>query len=92
MLLQGNLQHMFDALYEMGIIDPVLDKDWQKAMDNRACYESELAQAVTAANEASGDIKLLVNKLNKFKGPVLEYLAIEVAREFAEYHSQHAVH
>ena len=30
MFLQGNLQNVFDALYTLGAIDPVLKKDWKQ--------------------------------------------------------------
>ena len=30
MFLQGNLQIVFDALYHLGVIDPVLKLDWKK--------------------------------------------------------------
>lgn len=33
MYLQGNLQAVFDALYHMGVIDPVLEMDWNKALE-----------------------------------------------------------
>ena len=33
MYLQGDLQTVFDALFHMGIIDPVLELDWTEALE-----------------------------------------------------------
>ncbi len=88
MYLQGNLQAVFDALYHMGVIDPVLEMDWGKALDEMNEYESEFFRVLNVANEYQDDMQTLMVNLKKFDQQTLSYLAMEVAREYAEYHSR----
>lgn len=88
MYLQGNLQAVFDALYHMGVIDPVLEMDWSKALDEMNDYEDEFFQVLNVANEYQDDMQTLMVNLKKFDQQTLSYLAMEVAREYAEYHSR----
>ena len=90
--LQGNLQNVFDALYELGVIDPVLEMDWQIAMRNRPKYERQIDQVVDLVNHFQGGSDLLASALQQFDAKTLEYLAIEVAREFAEFNSRTQLH
>lgn len=91
MLLQGNLQRMFDVLYELGVIDPVLEKDWQVALEKRDAYATELNQAVSLVNSCN-EVSTLKSALGSLAPAALEYLAMEVAREFAEYHARTSLH
>jgi hypothetical protein len=88
MYLQGNLQAVFDALFHMGVIDPVLEMDWGKALDEMNEYEDEFFQVLNVANEYQDDMQTLMVNLKKFDQQTLSYLAMEVAREYAEYHSR----
>lgn len=92
MHLQGNLQVVFDALYEMGIIDPVLRMDWKDANRERHLHARDLDRAVQIANRFAGSRHLLVAELEKFDEQTLSYLAMEVAREFADYHARKELH
>lgn len=88
MYLQGNLQAVFDALFHMGVIDPVLEMDWGKALDEMNEYADEFFQVLTVANSYQDDMQTLMSNLKKFDQQTLSYLAMEVAREYAEYHSR----
>ena len=92
MYLQGQLQNVFDALYELGVIDPVLGKDWQRAMDDLPTYIDEVRDAMRVANEAQENQPELIKRLKEFEPVILEYLAMEVAREFADYHARESLH
>ena len=92
MHLQGNLQIVFDALYQIGVIDPVLKMDWKTARVDQHLYAVDIAQAVHVANVCGNDIELLVEELEKFDEKTLSYLAMEVAREFADYHARKELH
>ena len=92
MLIQGNLQLVFDALYEIGVIDPVLDRDWQEAMDERDQYVHQIDMAVQIVNRVGHERGIMIRELKKLDSKTLEYLAMEVAREFAEYHSRKQIH
>ena len=92
MYLQGNLQAVFDALYHMGVIDPVLEMDWSKAMDQLSDHADDFFQALVVANENQDDPDRLMSHLKKFDQQTLCYLAMEVAREYADYHSRQTLH
>lgn len=92
MYLQGNLQAVFDALYHMGVIDPVLEMDWGKALDEMGAYADEFNQVLSIANTCQDDLQELVRGLKKFDQKTLSYLAMEVAREYADYHSRETLH
>lgn len=92
MYLQGNLQAVFDALYHMGVIDPVLEMDWSKELDQMHKHAGRFFEIVSVANHHQGDVGELMNKLKQFDEKTLTYLAMEVAREYADYHSREALH
>lgn len=92
MYLQGNLQAVFDALYHMGVIDPVLEMDWGKALDEMGDYAEEFFHVLEIANACQDDVTELVGNLKKFDQQILSYLAMEVAREYADYHSRETLH
>ncbi len=92
MYLQGNLQAVFDALYHMGIIDPVLEMDWGKALDQMPEYADDFFQVLSIANSYQDDMEMLMLSLKKFDQQTLSYLAMEVAREYADYHSRETLH
>lgn len=92
MHLQGNLQVVFDALFELGIIDPVLRMDWKDANRERHLHARELDKAVAIVNRFAGSRATLVAELEQFDDQTLSYLAMEVAREFADYHARKELH
>jgi hypothetical protein len=92
MYLQGNLQHVFDALYEMGMIEPVLKMDWQHAIKEIEHNPDSFHEVMSVVNTHQEDYQTLMSKLELFSEKTLSYLAMEVAREFADYHSRNEVH
>jgi len=92
MYLQGNLQELFDALYQLGVIDPVLKLDWGEALDELPHHFEEFMDIVQTANIHQGDVQHLMGELGKFDQSALNYLAMEVAREFADYHARETIH
>ena len=92
MHLQGNLQKIFDALYEIGVIDPVLKMDWKSARAEAHMYANEVSAAVRVANKYAHDAEVLIEELGKFDDKTLSLLAMEVAREFADYHARKELH
>jgi hypothetical protein len=91
MHLQGDLQLVFDALYQMGIIDPVLKMDWEQITLKRKDHEFEFRRAVRTVNECGGDVNVMVSELKKFDSQTLEILAMEVAKEYADFHARRSV-
>jgi hypothetical protein len=92
MFLQGNLQNVFDALYQLGIIDPVLKMDWKEAMKAKSSYEWDFKNAVLLANAYQSSTEELATHLTTVNRKGLEFLAMEVAREFADYQSRTELH
>lgn len=86
--LQGNLQSLFDALYELGVIDPVLQSSWRDGLEEVERRSPELLKAIEIVNTCGGDIELLYSSLAKLDPQTLEILAMEVAREYADFHSR----
>ncbi len=92
MFLQGNLQIVFDALYNLGIIDPVLKMDWSKALEEVQSNPRRLQRAVSVANDYQQNPQELKEKLEAFDQKTLSYLAMEVARELASFHTRKTLH
>jgi hypothetical protein len=92
MYLQGQLQTVFDALYEMGIIEPVLKMDWQTAYKQMEQETGKLEHIVHVVNTHNNDVEELITRLEQFDEKLLSYLAMEVAREFADFHACSQIH
>jgi len=92
MFIQGNLQVVFDALYSVGAIDPVLGMDWEK-INSEMNNSPHLVNKVCARiNACAGDHSLLVEILKTFEPKLLNFVAMEVAREFCEYQDRKELH
>jgi len=92
MFIQGDLPALFDALYEVGAIDPVLKMDWSQLADEITRHQYVLHEAFRSINACSGDRELLVQKLKFLDDKSLNYVAMEVAREFAEFQDRKELH
>lgn len=92
MYLQGNLQNVFDALYYLGVIDPVLEMDWKEAIEEMSLHNDEFSAIVNVANSNQDSVETLKSELGKFDQRTLGYLAMEVAREFADFHAREELH
>ncbi|RME17505.1 MAG: cytochrome [Bdellovibrio sp.] len=92
MYLQGSLQSVFDALYQMGIIDPVLEMDWQEALQNMPSKYPKLFEVVEVVNKNQPDVQKMILELERFDTETLKFLAMEVAREYADFHLRETLH
>lgn len=92
MLLQGNLQNVFDALYTLGAIDPVLKMDWQVMNKEFESHMDHVYDSFRTINKHSGDFNILLKEMEKMDTKTLQYLAMEVAREFCEYQDRSSLH
>jgi len=92
MYLQGNLQAVFDALYNLGVIDPVLEMDWAQALEEMGDHGPVIDEALRIANLYQSDPGKLAQELARFDEKTLGYLAMEVAREFADFHARNHLH
>ncbi len=97
MFIQGNLQVLFDALYEVGVIDPVLKMDWSQVNEDiqnqqLSGEDLHLQSMFEVVNQCQGDKDMLMNKLRVLDEKSLVYLAMEVAREYAEFQDRKELH
>ena len=92
MFLQGDLQALFDALYSVGAIDPVLKMDWEQVTQEMARNPSLVKQAMDAINACKGNQTLLVQQLHMMDSRSVNYIAMEVAREFVEFQDRSNLH
>ena len=92
MFLQGDLQAMFDALYTVGAIDPVLKMDWNQVTAQAQKYPLKIEKAFSDLNQCRGVRDELVLKLSRMEPQMVQYIAVEVAREFCEFQDKHAIH
>jgi hypothetical protein len=90
--LQGDLQVVFDTLYEMGVIEPVLEKDWKPGLEEMKTDSPRLLRAIGVVNGCGKDRGLLRLELARLDRSTLEILAMEVAREYADYHLRTSLH
>ncbi len=92
MFIQGNLQAVFDALYSVGAIDPVLGMDWEKINNEMSSSPQLVGHACASINACAGDPKLLVEALRNLEPKLLNFVALEVAREFCEFQDRKELH
>ena len=92
MFIQGDLQAVFDALYTVGAIDPVLGMDWEKINSEMNSFPQLVNRACASINACDGDKSLLIETLKKFEPKLLNFVALEVAREFCEFQDRKELH
>lgn len=92
MFLQGDLQAVFDALYSMGAIDPVLKMDWAEISKEMERKPSLVKKVMQAVNSCGGDRDVLLSNFQKLDEKSIHYIAMEVAREFCEFQDRKELH
>ncbi len=85
MFIQGDLQAVFDALYSVGAIDPVLKMDWEIIMNEAVRHSTMMDRAIADLNDCAGDRSKLAAHLRCLDSRVVNYIVVEVAREFADF-------
>lgn len=90
--LQGDLQAVFDTLYDLGVIEPILNMDWRPGLEELSQGSPRLMHAIRIVNGCRNDRALLRAELSKMDRKSLEILAMEVAREYADYHMRQTIH
>lgn len=91
MFIQGNLQVVFDALYAVGAIDPVLKADWSEITKDMLRNPQILSSAFEAVNACGNNRDLLIRQLHAMDNRSLNYIAMEVAREFCEFQDRTSI-
>lgn len=92
MFLQGDLQVVFDALYSVGAIDPVLGMDWDKINAEMNGTPQLVNSLCMRINACRGDKTLLMETFRTLEPKYLNFIALEVAREFCEFQDRKQLH
>lgn len=92
MYLQGDLQVVFDALYSIGAIDPVLKMDWSGITSQMEQFPHRVHEVCRSINECNGDQRLIVQTLHMMDPQAVNFIALEVAREFCEFQERKELH
>jgi hypothetical protein len=92
MFIQGDLQAVFDALYSIGAIDPVLSADWTKINQVMTAKPHLVNRVCDSINACSGNRNMLIKTLLDMDKTSLEFVAVEVAREFSEFQDRKELH
>lgn len=90
--IQGDLQAVFDALYSLGAIDPLLKEDWKVLTTEMEQSPAAYQRGLKEINSCKGDRKEMIKKLAGFDRKVMQYIAVEVARELAEFTDRKTLH
>ena len=90
--IQGDLQTVFDVLYLIGTVDPMLKTNWNAIRNQEKEFSSKLSLAIEAVNQCSGDRTLLLSRLQALDAKTLQILTMEVGRELAEFADRQSIH
>ncbi|MFN8791080.1 MAG: cytochrome [Bdellovibrionales bacterium] len=92
MYLQGNLQLVFDALFTIGAIDPILKMDWSEVTRQMEEQPLRLHRACETLNDCRDDFSRMVETLKRMDSTTIHFVALEVAREFCEFQDRKSLH
>lgn len=92
MYIQGHLQIVFDALYAVGAIDPVLKMDWSPLHKKMQADPEPLKRALKEINGCGGDLNSMMFVMKTWDQDVVNFVALEVARELAEFTDRKTLH
>ncbi len=92
MYLQGQLQVVFDVLYEMGVIEPMLKMNWQDITKEVSKNPEKKLALLSLVNSCDCDKTVLHSRLVSLDDRSLQLVAMEVARELCEYQECRFIH
>lgn len=92
MFLQGQLQVVFDALYAIGAIDPVLKMDWSSVTEEMNRQPQKMKSAMARVNACRGNYSEIVSTLTQMDSQSINFVALEVAREYCEFQDRSDLH
>lgn len=92
MFIQGDLQAVFDALYTIGAIDPVLQADWEKINGEMSADPFKVHTICHSINACSGDRTKIIETLLTMDKKSVSFVALEVAREYSEFQDRKELH
>lgn len=92
MFIQGDLQAVFDALYSSGVVDPILKMDWSVVSKQMEKNPIKVQKVIEQINSCSGDRDKILQQMSALDKQAIHFIALEVAREFAEFSDRQTLH
>jgi hypothetical protein len=92
MFIQGDLQAVFEALYAVGAVEPMMELDWHVLTEEMNQDPSHVQNLLTNLNSCGGSIEEIRKLLSQMDRKSVCYIAMEVAREFAEFQDRATLH
>ncbi len=92
MKLSGNLQTYYDALDELGVIDPLLKTDWTQLDHMRILRFTDFEKLIDRMNRLKCAKEQIKKELISYDAQMIQFFAMEVAKEYAEYHKDKQTH
>jgi len=88
--LSGDLDRVFTVLFEMGRVQPLLERDWMELYRRSQARWPEVSTAIRKLNELN-NLPDMKNFIKTLPSEIVESLVIEVAREMAQFHQRDEV-
>jgi hypothetical protein len=88
--ISGDLDRVFTVLYEMGRVEPILNRDWKELYQKTQERWPEVSKAIQKLNqlESLPEIRKFIAGL---PADIIDALVVEVARELAHFQERSEV-
>jgi hypothetical protein len=86
-LISGDLDRIFTVLYEMGRVEPLLDKDWKALYRDSQIRWPEVSKAIGNLN-VMNNLREIRDYIKGLPNEIIDALVIEVAREMAQFYER----
>ena len=82
--LSGDLDRIFSVLFEMGAVEPLLNKDWKEMLEANQFRWPEIGRTIKGLNacKSMNEIREFIKTLSP---EMVNAVVIEVAREMANF-------
>jgi hypothetical protein len=85
--ISGDLDRIFTVLYEMGRVEPLLDKDWKVLYQDSQQRWPEVSKAIDRLN-VMNSLRDIRDYIKGLPTEIIDALVIEVAREMAQFYER----
>lgn len=85
--ISGDLDRIFTVLYELGRVEPLLDKDWKTLYRDSQDRWPEVSKAIGRLNVLN-NLRDIRDYITALPNEIIDALVIEVAREMAQFHER----
>ena len=88
--LSGDLDRLFTVLYELGHVEPLLNRDWKKLYVKTQARWPEVSEAIGRLNDLN-NFRDMRDYIRSLPVDIVDALVIEVAREMAQFHGRNEI-